>query len=1104
MALNFDDAPPLSSLYGNSNSTTSATSSNLFSDNDEKLDFDIFDSDSSLEEDLGEDYTVDNLSEHSGFVSMANRYLDKRYGSSRKSDGNNKDVVEEYLSHYRYMYNNTIDATQEADFLRQTDKQTKDNFVILDNIYQDTPNFLSGGGGSLASGVQDIVGSTLFDPTVVAGLGFGGHVGGILATAAKQVGKTATTRMILKAALKNNLGKISGMTTVEGLLGSMHESQLQEVRIQADQMKEKDIGKIVTAGVLTGGLSIAGVPLAARGISKAAAKINQYTPPTRMQRIMDIRKEDSVDPTFVGPSKMQMDREDYILNSSTEPYRFDPATAEAIRNRIAPGNDLLDSKITVEVTSLVNKAAMAMHKGMMESLNPEVRKKFSRLEGEKNSDLIARILTKVGEVDDEVVERAIAKQGLSVSDFAQLHRLTAREAGQTLQAFRSMNTKFEKMAGEDPNLAKKLKEIYGKEDDGTGAVATIYELLRRADRETRAMMVSQLSTTARNVLSGAAYLSFGSAAKLLEGTIYGVGKSLQSIGSGSASIKGTIKGTTQIVHDASSTILSVLNHKDSSELAQEMLKHTPKLRNTLFRSLQETGNETLSQFTRSMNGLNMAQDVVLRSGVFTDSVNVRMAKVGLDMEQYIGKNKDIPMEILKAAIEDSLEATFARTPKSVLLQSLVKGVERLPFAPVIGTFAFPFARFTADALAFQASYSPLNFFSSVGAGYRSTRSAITARKMTDPEAKAMWLRSVKSNKEDMVERFSKASVGSAMLYGAFQYRKEHPDLKWYEVEHEGKPVDIRAIFPAAPYLAVADIIANLGENAPDEMFSQITEGMTGSQFRGANVAGAVGDFFSAVRDLDGNDVSAEKLGEMFGNWSGSITGRILTPAAVIRDAFAVYDSTEAIQRSTRIAKGEGFEEKFLSAFSNNLKSKMPILQKDLPEYQSPTKEGTVYRQSPFAVQLTGIKSTEQRTRVETELATQGMESYMLFARSGNKEADYLVNKHAPIYVNAILGSVIQTPFYQGLPKYQKRKVLKKRLQEARKMIKGLAEGEASMQAYNEGKTYSVFDKAGWTKLTANQRRMANEYFEMYYGSSVAELGAYKAAIKIGRALENAL
>ena len=87
---------------------------------------------------------------------------------------------------------------------------------------------------------------------LLRGLGFGGPVGSILATAAKQVGKNASTRMILKAALKNNLGKISAMTTVEGLLGSMHESQLQEVRVQAGQMKEKDVGKIVTAGALTG------------------------------------------------------------------------------------------------------------------------------------------------------------------------------------------------------------------------------------------------------------------------------------------------------------------------------------------------------------------------------------------------------------------------------------------------------------------------------------------------------------------------------------------------------------------------------------------------------------------------------------------------------------------------------------------------------------------------------------------------------------------------------------------------------------------------------------------------------------------------------------
>jgi len=660
------------------------------------------------------------------------------------------------------------------------------------------------------------------------------------------------------------------------------------------------------------------------------------------------------------------------------------------------------------------------------------------------------------------------------------------------------------MGEDDPDLAKKLKAIYGTKDDTRGAVATIYDILRRADRETRAMMVTQIATTARNVLSGAAYLSFGAAAKALEGTIYGVGKSLQAVTSGTASIQGTKSGTAQIVKDATSTLMAVMNNKDSKALAHAMLESTPKLHGTLFRSLQETGNETLSNFTRAMNGLNMAQDTVLRSGVFTDSVNMRMMKVGLSMEEYIAKGKDIPMDILKASIDDSLEATFARTPSSPFLKALVQGVERAPFLPIIGTFTFPFARFTADALAFQATYSPLNFFSAAGAGYRATRNTITAKKMGDGEAKEALLRTAKLQGEDVVKRISQGAVGSSMLYGAMMYRDEHPELKWYEIMQEGKAVDIRAIFPMSPYLAIADIIQNLNSKAPDEVFGQIMEGMTGSQLKSGSVSGAVGDLFEALGDLDSVDISSERVGEMFGNWTGAITGRVLTPAAVVRDAYAVFDASEAIVRSTRIAEGDSGTDKFLSAFTNNLKAKLPILQKDLPEYQSPTKEGRVYRQSPFATQLTGMKPSEHRSMVETELAKQGIESFRLFASSGNKQADYLVNKHAPPYVNTMLGSVISTPWYKSLPKHQKTIVLKKRLQEARKLIKGVAEGEATMQAFRKGKGYTVFDKASWSKLPASQRRMADEYFKMYYGGSVSETGAYKAGIQIGRALERAL
>ena len=1056
------------------------------------MSLDSFESTSSVQTDLGEDYSVKNLAEHSGFVGMADRYLDRRYGSSREKGESDEDVVEEYLTHYRYMSNNTVDLMQEVDFLRGADKQTKDNFQILYNVYQDTPNFLSEGGGGVVSGIADTLGSVLTDPATVVGMGFGGPIGSIVAGAVKQAGKGATTRMVLKHALKGNLGKIGAMTSIEGVLGGMHESQRQEMLIEAGMMAEgKDVGAIVTAGALTGGLSLIGYPLAARGLANTVGK---KIPHARMDRIAAIRNEGV-------PAAEQKPLQ---LLDPTKVGKFDHVVAEAIRDRIAPGSDLLDTKTTVEIVKLTNRVAISMHQNMMQSLDPVARKQFARQKGERISDVIYRTILQADTIDNEIVERAITKQGITVEEFGNLHRLTAREAGQTLRAFRGMGKKIQQMSDEDPDLAKKLKALYGTPNDSRGAVGTIYDILRRADRETRAMMVTQIATTARNVLSGAAYLTFGAAAKALEGTIYGVGKSLQAVATGKASIQGTKSTAWNIVQDATSTLVSVMNSKDSKVLAHAMLENTPKLHGTLFRSLQETGNETLSNFTRSMNGLNMAQDTVLRSGVFTDSVNKRMLKVGLSMEEYVAKNKDIPMDILKASIDDSLEATFARTPSSPFLKALVQGIERAPFLPIIGTFTFPFARFTADALAFQVTYSPINVFSGLGAGYRARRGRIAAGKMTDAEAKDSLLRQVDIDKEAMVTRISQGTVGSAMLYGAMMYREENPDLKWYEIMHEGKAVDIRAIFPMSPYLAVADIIMNLNNKAPDEVFGQIMEGMTGSQLKSGSVSGAVGDFFEALRDMDGVDVSSERVGTMFGNWMGAITGRVLTPAAVVRDAWAVFDSSEAIVRSTRIAEGDSGTEKFLSAFTNNLKAKLPVLQKDLPEYQSPTKEGRVYRQSPFATQLTGIKPSEHRTMVETELARQGIEAYRLFASSGSKQADYLINKHAPPYVNTILGAVISTPWYRSLPRHEQKIVLKKRLQEARKLIKGIAEGEAIMISFREGKTYTVFDKASWSKLPATQRRLADEYFKLYYGKSVSELGSYKAGIKIGRALERAL
>jgi hypothetical protein len=142
--------------------------------------------------------------------------------------------------------------------------------------------------------------------------------------------------------------------------------------------------------------------------------------------------------------------------------------------------------------------------------------------------------------------------------------------------------------------------------------------------------------------------------------------------------------------------------------------------------------------------------------------------------------------------------------------------------------------------------------------------------------------------------------------------------------------------------------------------------------------------------------------------------------------------------------------------------------------------------------------------VEKELANIGIEPFRLFTSTGNKQADYLVNKNAPYYVNMVLGSVISTPWYDSLSKADKKVVIKKRMTKVRSMVKGIAESEAFMQSLREGKGYTVFEKAQWTKATSTQKRLAEEYFNQVYGKSISELGAYSAAVKVGRALEKAL
>ena len=1105
---------------------------------------------------LGEDYSVTNLAKHKGVVDMINSYLTKRNGEEGKQQEgeSDEDVIEKMLTHFRYVEGNTIDTMQEVDFLKdsKTSKKTKDNFNLLYTMYQEMPNFASEGGGSFFSGASDVLSAAIFDPAVVVGLGFGGPMGAILTTAVKTAGKGATTRAILSHALKGNLGKVTAMTSVEGLLGAMGESQRQEMKIEVGMMNEKDYGAIGTMGVVSGVGSLVGFPLGVNAAKKALSSAGVRSGDEVVgQRLASLKSR----------SSKNIDDKDSLAN-------FDPVTGELYdadrAKRIRDGLGMPDAPMTLAMhNDLSSVVTQAVGNIMVELGDTSAFYRRSRVINdagkevdERIGDMVVRIMSSADKIDGDVLERALSKTGVSVAEFqgfkglsgnlkadefSQLERLALSESGKQMQMYGALAKRIKNMSGNDPALKKRLAELYDNPHDTRSVFGTFTGFMKRLDRESRAMMVSQISTTARNVISAAAYLTFGTASKLIESTMYHTAKTVSSVVNGNASVHGFKSGLAQIGEDAFSTLGQVVMPKQNKELADMMLKNNSRLSNTLFRTMQETGDQDLSRVTKWMNGLNMAQDQVIRSGVFTDSVNQQMKKLDLDMYEYIANNKPIPIQVLKKATDDALEATFAIMPaEGTIANKFVKLVEGLPFMPVIGTQQFPFARFMADAMTFQYRYSPLNFLNAASVGTQGAATGRAARKALasgdidkyrtkevlkamkegtlTPKAKAASdeaatklaeLSVIQGRKgvQESIERISKGTVGSAALYAAYLYRDENQDTAWYnmiDTSENNKPVDIRAIFPMAPYLAVADLLVKWrnGELDSANPAEQLLVGIAGTQIRPSRTQDFVSDLFEQIAGMneDGDVVSREKLGKVLGDWAGSIAGRPFTAAQISRDIYSAFDDSEAIVRETRMVKGDGFQEVFSNSFMNHLKSKIPVWQKDLPEFRSPTSEGSVRRQSAAMAQFSGVKYMPTPNEIEAELAKQGIETYTLNPKTGNKQADYYTKKHMPPYIDMMLGYTIGSASYKSQPKWRQKDIIQSVVRQATKVAKEVGEGEASMDALRNGESISVFDKGRWAKTPAQNRRLADDYFRKYYGKSVAELGAYAAGIKIGAAL----
>ena len=1045
--------------------------------------------------------TLDEFSKDENFLATLRSYGKKRFGDSglQMEDESNKDYVRRFITHYRQFNANTLDLASQVDWVRNASDNDKAEFGALYRDIQRLPNFYEKGGDRALSALTDYAVSFLSDPLTVIGFG-SAKVASLGATKLAQkalldVGKKGAleqSRRIGFQAVKKPLLVEAGVEGLRGAYDVQAESEIEE----AAELREGD----ATAGEIIGGAAlgagfVGGIGLA---LTKSLGKEG-------------VKRAIEIDAKSIKSDIAKMEKGEGVLagkfTANADDISFDPTEGRRILDSIDPNLDLsnldaLDKKVKKDIIQRVGKFATEVVEDMMKDPKGRFDDFLAEYKaGEKTaSEAIGNILNRLEdfkEIDADLLDGAIARAGLSQEQFAKITFTSFSEAGSILTAASPIGKLLKGYKDADPKIKELYENTFGKEGDSyTGKFA---QVMQRLDRERRALMVTQVSTTVRNVATGVVRLGFESAYNLMESSLYHAGRAFDSLISGRAAddiAKGKFtQGLTDIARDAFGLLAYTIDNNQAGDIAEAMLKYNPQLLKVLNRTTGEvSGTETLSKFTMGLNKLNIMQDTFFRRGVFTASIDKKLRRMGLSLDEVYREGKVLPTKLVGDAVEDAVAFTFSRMPKENSKKYVGDGIanvfirfnEKLGPLPglvgvPVGTGAFPFARFMANAMQFQFQYSPLSF---VGATFNSAGGALKyMRGELDAGAK---------NFEKAREQFSKGIVGYGALMAAINHRANNQDVRWYESKTEdGRTTDMRPFFPLAPYLVVADLIVKWDNNELDKINTKtLLEGLTGSQFRTGASSYMIDSFFRNVRSPSGlTDVTGEKLAEYVGGYVGELVGGALTPGRVVRDVVAAFDKEEARLKDFNKIEGTGADERGLSAFSNTIARNLPFASKygGFDDVEIPTREGPIYRQDPLGTQLTGLRKEQQRTPIEKELVDLGLENYMVVPSTGDKEADSFVKRYMGKYVENEVSKLIETDRYKNASDIKKRIMMKRRLARFRKISTRIGKIEARREAKDEGKAFTAFDRAQWLRIGNEKRKLADEYYMEKHGLTVMEM-----------------
>lgn len=1062
------------------------------------------------------DISVTELAESPTFIRLASKYLTDRVGKQAgdlETYGSKEEFVERYISHTRALADNMGSVAKELSYIRTLSDEEKQDLAALYSLTPVIATAGSKGGTPLMDAIIDHTIYTVTDPSMA--------IGGIAgATIKRLVAKDIGTMTLQQALVKNRKAAIA-TAGVESVLGAVESAKRQQLDIETGRQEDIDYAQVAVQTGLQGvlGYMTAGTGAYMGGRQSASDKLDER---------LKLKA-----PTAEARAKALQENADKFKETVAN---YDPLRGTAVRERLSGATKPEPSAVDPQIRVTIQNETLDMV-GEWASRNQEVANYINnQLDAEeKISDIVMRLLS----LDEEAGKRVgfsqafedldglLKQSGVDRKDFAQAFRGSVEDFATGLGQLRGLQRRIRTVAQEDPYVAAVVDDLF-KVTERTRD----WNLLQRLDAETRAILVSGIGTTVRNVLGGVSYVTFKTAADTIETTIYHTVKGVKAASTGNGSIDGFKKGIGEMIHDSTYLLARSIKQGESEEMASRLLVNNPEIEKMLFHTTQgisdTAGTKELSALAKGMNVLNIAQDGIFRRGIFTARTDYYLRQANLPpLEEFLAANKPVPTKVLQKAADDALYGTFAYHPKNKGIKTPKAAVETvantfvrvqqkyMSFLPVAGTGDVPFARFMGNALSYSYKYSPAQFFSPTakmaGAGVDNVFSRFTNKK-ADALTPEDW-RLIR-------EKYSTAIAGSASMYGLYKL-KEYEDEKYGDESKAagatylmvgGKPKDFSAVFPLGPQLIAVDVMRKYtsGRGSEVDLVQTVKDfvGLTNKTGSGATLdymLESLGDMLNSDGTVNEDVVSEERFQEWAGQFLGAQASRVGTPLQIFSDTIAAFDSEEDIVRDRyqyRVEKetvvdAEGNEReivvgnRFSQAFLNELLYKTPVAKQQLPKLSSPTRTGDIYMEDSFLRQFTGYRTEAPKTLVETELGKFGISSSKVIPYKKEGVARDFLREASAKFIEEGLMTRIAAPDYQEADRDRQQRILENELFRLRKFSTLKADAASNEALKTEQEVVDYMSRSAWSEQSKRDRKLVNDYLASRDLPTIDDSGDYR-------------